>query len=562
MLFNFLFFLYVFLCVQNVKTQEDLIPGLVPTITDGTVTNISLLNYNVSANGKPPYEAMFKINPNIVHEIKIDGVPADVHFVLLQVHSHLRNLTLSHNKIVTPNSSINGTNIGLVKIVYSTTMSFFLTTGNFSSDTTILIILHAYGIDAPIPGGCNMEFPVEISPFLTTTNDQAITDVSFAPASPPSNMVKKWWLNPTYSCDLKPSPVEYDTYRMYVLERDFSEETYFKAILSMTTIDRIKENGVFIYDKLGASPVRRLFAAYPGTGSAYVVVARTPISSSVYVPSFTYDCDASDENNTCQVLTTVFSKVFCAVIFFLGFVICFAGHFFFKLELFLLGFFPGALVSNVILNELGHTSTALGLSVFIGLITGAITLILWCCCCGYPVISIILATVAFGYIFASMLFYPLVDAVDAFVSDINYWSVFGGIIIFFLFSMMLLSEKANIISCSVLGSYAAIVPIDHYIGANLRYIIINTIRRATVARFKLAVVHPPFQIMDMMLSGSWIILVLLGIWVQLILVKQKPPFPAPDNFFRKYTRMLTGRSSSPLIDERTPLFPEVDEIKA
>lgn len=148
-----------------------------------------------------------------------------------------------------------------------------------------------------------MEFPVEISPFLTTTYDQAITDVTFAPASAPPNMIKKWWLNPTYSCDLKPSPLKYDTYRLYVPERDFSEESYFKAVLAMTTLDRIKENGVLVYDKLGASPVKKLFAAYPGTGSVYVVVAKTPLSSSVYVPSFTYDCDASDENNTCQVLS-------------------------------------------------------------------------------------------------------------------------------------------------------------------------------------------------------------------------------------------------------------------
>lgn len=148
-----------------------------------------------------------------------------------------------------------------------------------------------------------MEFPVEISPFLTTLYDNAITDVSFAPASPPSNLIKKWWLNPSYSCDMKPSPVEYNVFRKYVPERDFSEEIYFKAILSMTTVDRINENGVFVYDKVGASPMRKLFAAYSGTGSVFVVVASTPTSESVYVPSFTYDCDASEENNTCQVLS-------------------------------------------------------------------------------------------------------------------------------------------------------------------------------------------------------------------------------------------------------------------
>lgn len=152
-----------------------------------------------------------------------------------------------------------------------------------------------------------MEFPVEISPFLNVSYDQAITDVSFAPASPPMTMVKKFWASSS-SCDIKPSPVEYSLYRMYVPERDFSEETYFGAILSMLTIDRINQNGVLIREKLLAPPMRRLFASYPGTGSVYVVVARVNNESSIYIPGFTYDCDASEENNTCQVLSKFFFK--------------------------------------------------------------------------------------------------------------------------------------------------------------------------------------------------------------------------------------------------------------
>lgn len=49
-------------------------------------------------------------------------------------------------------------------------------------------------------------------------------------------------------------------------------------------------------------------------------------------------------------------------------------------------------------------------------------------------------------------------------------------------------------ACSILGSYAIIAPIDHYIGSNLKYIIINTIRRATIKEFRTAVIDPPFQL--------------------------------------------------------------------
>jgi hypothetical protein len=53
--------------------------------------------------------------------------------------------------------------------------------------------------------------------------------------------------------------------------------------------------------------------------------------------------------------------------------------------------------------------------------------------------------------------------------------------------------QSNIIACSVLGAYTIISPIDHYIGSNLKYIVINNVRRAVNPNFKAAIVDPPFQ---------------------------------------------------------------------
>jgi Domain of unknown function (DUF4203) len=53
--------------------------------------------------------------------------------------------------------------------------------------------------------------------------------------------------------------------------------------------------------------------------------------------------------------------------------------------------------------------------------------------------------------------------------------------------------QSNIIACSVFGAYTIISPIDHYIGSNLKYIVINNVRRATNPDFKSAIVDPPFQ---------------------------------------------------------------------
>jgi len=69
-----------------------------------------------------------------------------------------------------------------------------------------------------------------------------------------------------------------------------------------------------------------------------------------------------------------------------------------------------------------------------------------------------------------------------------------------------LIRKANIISCAVLGAYAVIIPIDHYIGSNLKYIVVNIVRRATVKDFRMAIIDPPFQTRGVLL----IIIILLS----------------------------------------------------
>lgn len=76
--------------------------------------------------------------------------------------------------------------------------------------------------------------------------------------------------------------------------------------------------------------------------------------------------------------------------------------------------------------------------------------------------------------------------------DFNFWTLF--VLIMLLASMILVSVAfvSNILCCAVLGSYAIVYPIDFYLGSNIKYLIINTIRRATVPKFNRAVLMPPF----------------------------------------------------------------------
>lgn len=77
--------------------------------------------------------------------------------------------------------------------------------------------------------------------------------------------------------------------------------------------------------------------------------------------------------------------------------------------------------------------------------------------------------------------------------DLNFWTLF--ILVTLMTSLMLVSMTllSNILCCAILGAYAIIYPMDFYLGSNLKYIMINIIRRATVPEFNKAVLSPPFE---------------------------------------------------------------------
>lgn len=147
-----------------------------------------------------------------------------------------------------------------------------------------------------------MEFPVETAPYLVTRYTDATITVEFAAAAPPPSVVA--WLSfaTNHSCILKAE--DHIVYRAYLPERDFSPEIYFSALQRMMTVGRIEKAAAReVASKVGGVPLRRVFAAYPGTGSAYVVVAHTFTDTAVYVPTFSYACHTWSEDDTCAVLS-------------------------------------------------------------------------------------------------------------------------------------------------------------------------------------------------------------------------------------------------------------------
>lgn len=100
---------------------------------------------------------------------------------------------------------------------------------------------------------------------------------------------------------------------------------------------------------------------------------------------------------------------------------------------------------------------------------------------------------------------------DNFILDVTLFFYFNHFFSFVFFFPILFSYfsrigngQANIVGCAVMGSFAVIVPIDHYIGSSLKYMIVNVIRRATVRGFGRAVLDPPYQDNGEPISINWL----------------------------------------------------------
>ncbi|KAF4531653.1 hypothetical protein B566_EDAN006584 [Ephemera danica] len=518
---RFLVSLLIILVIFTLSTfSEEL-----PIISSSTAQNGEIITLPLSGVFSDDLFEEIKIIPALSSvTIRATNIPIKSKYVIFQVHSFQYNISLLYDEIISKNNHVNGTNVGLVRVLTGSGITqVFLKNYNLNTNVTVLIAVQAYNANDPIPGGCNMEFAVEVAPYLEVQYTTSLVKMKSQLASPPAPL----------TCS-STGLLEYEVYHLFLLERDFESPAYFKGLRSMLTVDRIKANGRKVPQPLGLPDIQRVFSAYPGTGSVFAVIVNfksftsNTVTAAAYVPSLTYACSTSYWTDTCEVLTSTFSKLLCAIVFFLGIFLCFVGHIFFKTEMFVFGFLSGGLVSYVLVAMPGNFDYGahLIISVVIGIIFGGFWLCLWWFY-AIPALSTVLVSLTLGYLVASITFFAGAGDFEIFQSDMNYWSAFLSVIVVVPLLVVLAAHIANMIACSILGSYAIIAPIDHYIGSNLKYILINTIRRATNKEFRTAVIDPPFQVRDLSLTVGWLVLAILGVCTQLYLQRNKPPFPPP-----------------------------------
>ncbi|KAK2715555.1 transmembrane 7 superfamily member 3-like [Artemia franciscana] len=468
-----------------------------------------------------PNDEMLLMHPNSAIRITAINVPSTARYILMQAHSHFHNVTLSYDINPVEDRFVTGRNLGLLvenRETNNTKPLFLKYEANGNNSISILIFSHIISYKDPIPGACNVEFSVELAPYLHTRfNNYSIT-VEHQPA-----------LSPYPKRSSRPSCenefLEYELYHSYLSPMEFTEELYFQKILQMSDLETAREIGREIRLFGFAPKTRSKFANYPGIGQVFSVVVTSKLSnvSSVYVPAASYGCDPVLEE--CQTINTPFSKSLAAASFMIGLFLAFFGHSYFKLELFFMGFLALALTSFVIVSResaLEIESVTL-VAAFSGIIGGGIWLAVWYIR-AEPALSVLVPTILLGFLSACCVYYVPLNF-EYLVSDFNFWASFISCMLFLPVLLIVISWQANIIACAVIGSYLILAPIGHYLGSSIAYILLNILRRATIPSYGHVVLDPPFHYYDQIMIGIWIALAFLAATFQFLREWKNPLFP-------------------------------------
>lgn len=444
----------------------------------------SVLHMSAAVSTSDPFIQQITIAPHAKVIINITDVSSSTSFIIAQVHVYQYNVTLSYDEDfphIMSNRTVFGSNIGLYVKPNSTITQLHLKNRN-NRELQAIAVAILYDDKAPVPGGCNMEFDHVIAPYMKVQLHDAVVIVDTQPSSVA--------FNDKPNCDK--NPVEHEMYQMYLSEWDFSPESYFQGIISMLTVRDIMDNGYQVsYQKIN-SPMRRIYSRYTGIGSVYATVATYNGKSAAYVPTFSYACSPAPDPDSCEILTDTFPKFVCAMCFFIGLAGLVTGHKHFIIDQFVGSLFVGTMIGFMITGDIGY-------GILIGF--GAAMVV-----CRIPCSS----SINVGWFLACIIFFLTPESIS--ILHTNWVFLICFIVTAILISLMIALTGpliSAVINGAIFSSFMVVLPFDYWFGSSLKYILINPIRRATIAEFCDAIILQPTQGKDIFLISLWIILALI-----------------------------------------------------
>ncbi|XP_055626803.1 transmembrane 7 superfamily member 3-like [Toxorhynchites rutilus septentrionalis] len=206
----------------------------------------------------------------------------DIGFALIQVHAFEYNVTLSYTNTIVTGRHLTGTNLGLTLRNDGT---LYAINTNPLQDIWISLVLMLYNKTAPIPGGCNMEYPVDISPVMNLTLEESVIEVD----TPPASVARRFNTSENQCGKIE---LKYESYYLSMPTYDFSQYTYFTYIRKLISYASAKASGRLNSLASVHSRIKRVYDRQVGRGMVFVTVAIDPVHHgfSAYVPIQTYAC--------------------------------------------------------------------------------------------------------------------------------------------------------------------------------------------------------------------------------------------------------------------------------
>ncbi|XP_028914320.1 transmembrane 7 superfamily member 3 isoform X2 [Ornithorhynchus anatinus] len=435
-------------------------------------------------------------------EAVLRHIASNVTFVIFQIHTQYKNATVSFNKNPPQDTSGPGTDKGLITALRleQTICTWFLQAAGPDGVKSVAGPL-SYSEKDPVPGGCNLEFDLDVDPNIYLDYNLFETVIKFAPAnlgsprgrSPPpcdvgTGMDSRWRL-------------QYDVYQYFLAENELLAETLLESAQRMAVVPQLKGRATKVATLTSNDKTTVYFSSLPGQGVIYNVIVRDPVlnTSAAYVPAHTYACSFDAVVDNCFSLGRISTKVFFTLFSLLGLFICFFGHRFWK-------------------------TVRLTLTAVAGSLGGVLLVACWWRF-GLMVVCMLCVGLVLGFLVSATVFFTPLGDLKIFRADSVFWVTFSCIVLVVPMVFIGCLRILNILACGITGSYSVILAINSYFYTSLSYITLNVLKRALNTDFSRAYTNVPFQTNDFIILAVWGMLAVSGITLQIRRERGRPFFP-------------------------------------
>ena len=458
------------------------------------------------------------------HTIRLHFQASSSRFAIVQAHSQIWNVTFSYDPpgqvSRRPSRLITGTNVGLVQTLQNASNAFRQDTQLYLSNPNnqsfqALVQMAEHSADYPVPGGCNLEFPVRISPFLRLSVGPVETTLEFQRASKLSAQPNQ---RPP-SCESFGSSIEYHVFYYFMKEHDYSPAEYFTAIQRMSSANAIALYGTRVPNPIHTPHTRIRFLSYTGKGVVYNVVATATTATgqvvkTAYIPITTYDCNLLQEK-TCRQTTSSLHAYSLLMVSLVGLLICYKGSRLFEIQMLLFSFVIFWLLSFIALSLFTHWNflNEISLSIVVSIGGTTVLFLVWLRW-RLPSICFILNATLFALLLANLFLFAGLGNLYTFKVYINFWLLQLLTILLVIACFYFCIPLLYVLSGSFVGSYLFAITFEKLYNGSLIYILVNFIRRAVYDNLADTNDEIPFQKYDFTTCILWTFLCLTGIAYQ------------------------------------------------